>query len=80
MGIVPVMKEITLTVERDEESGGYVASWDDPQGKGGITTQGNNLTELQANIREAVQCHFDSGKAPKVIRLHFVTDPVLAVA
>jgi predicted RNase H-like HicB family nuclease len=74
------MKEITLTVERDEESGGYVASWDEPQGKGGITTQGQDLSELQANIREAVQCHFESKKAPKVIRLHFVTDPVLAVA
>ena len=74
------MKEITLTVERDEDSGGYVASWDEPQGKGGITTEGKDLTELQVNIRDAVQCHFGTAKAPRVIRLHFVTDPVLAVA
>jgi predicted RNase H-like HicB family nuclease len=74
------MKEITLTVERDEESGAYVASWDDPQGNGGITTQGNDLSELQTNIREAVCCHFGRAKAPRGIRLHFVSDPVLAVA
>ena len=74
------MKEITLTVERNEGSGAYVASWDEPQGNGGVTTQGKDLTELQANIREAVRCHFGTAKAPRVIRLHFVTDPVLAVA
>jgi predicted RNase H-like HicB family nuclease len=74
------MKEITFTVERDEDSGGYVASWDDPQGKGGITTQGKDLNELQANIREAVGCHFGRAKMPREIRLHFVSDPVLAVA
>ena len=74
------MKEITLIVERDEDSGGYVASWDDPQGHGGITTQGKDLNELQANIREAVGCHFGRAKLPRGIRLHFVSDPVLAVA
>ena len=31
------MKEITLTVDRDEDSGWFVASWDAPRGKGGIT-------------------------------------------
>jgi len=71
------MKEITLKVERDEESGWYVASWDAPRGKGGITTQGRGLRELQDNVREAVSCYFDEGKAPRSIRLHFVHDPVL---
>jgi hypothetical protein len=32
------MKEITLSVERDEDDAYFVASWDDPSGKGGITT------------------------------------------
>ena len=71
------MKEITLTVERDEESGWYVASWDAPRGKGGISTQGRDLRELQDNVKDAVACHFDDGKAPRSIRLHFVQDPVL---
>lgn len=70
------MNEITLCVERDEEGGGFVASWDAPGG-GGITTQGRDLRELESNVREAVRCHFDTGQAPRAIRLHFVTDPVL---
>ena len=41
------MKEITLTVERDDESGWFVASCDAPRGQGGITTQGRDLRELQ---------------------------------
>ncbi len=72
------MKEITLTVERDEESGWLVASWDAPRGQGGITTQGKDLHELERNVREAVSCYFDPGTAPGRIRLHFAHDPVLA--
>ena len=71
------MKEITLTVERDEGSGSYVASWDAPRGKGGFTTQGRELRELHDNVAEAVACYFDEGKAPRTIRPHFVQDPVL---
>jgi hypothetical protein len=36
------------------------------------------MEDLRQQVREAVQCHFDEGKAPKVIRLHFVKDEVLA--
>jgi len=50
------MYSIIFTVEA-EESGGYVAYWDDPRG-GGITTQGEALVDLQANILDAVRCHF----------------------
>jgi predicted RNase H-like HicB family nuclease len=72
------MREITLQVERDEASGVYVASWDDPAGAGGITTQGNELQELQDNVREAVRCHFEQEEMPREIRLHFVHDLVLS--
>jgi predicted RNase H-like HicB family nuclease len=74
-----MMNEYTVTVERDEESGWFVASWDAPEG-GGITTQGRDLGELQTNIQEAVRCHFDAPHAPRSIRLHFLRDPVLANA
>ena len=74
------MKEITLRVEHDAESGWLVASWDAPNGRGGITTQGKDLGDLQANVRNAVLCHFGKDKAPRAIRLHFVSDPVLATA
>jgi predicted RNase H-like HicB family nuclease len=73
------MNEITLSVERDDDSGWFVASWDAPGG-GGITTQGRDLRDLEANVREAVRCHFDDGQVPRTIRLHFVSDPVLAPA
>jgi len=52
-------------VDRDDESGWLVASWDAPDNGGGITTQGKDLGDLQANVREAVCCHFSKGKAPR---------------
>ncbi len=73
------MKEIVFTVQRDEESGWLVAAWDDPKG-GGITTQGKDIAELQAMVQDAVRCHFDGGRSPESVRLHFLADPVLATA
>lgn len=73
------MDEIVFSVSQDEDSGVLVASWDAPAG-GGITTQGADLQELQAMIRDAVSCHFEGGEGPRAIRLHFVHDPVLASA
>ncbi len=72
------MKEIAFTVERDETSGWFVAHWDAPRGRGGITTQGRSLRELEDNVRESVACHFEGGKQPGQIRLRFVNDAVLA--
>ena len=73
------MNEITLNVERDAESGFFVATWDDPA-TGGITTQAGDLGELQANVREAIACHFGTAAVPRQVRLHFVEDPVLQTA
>jgi predicted RNase H-like HicB family nuclease len=61
------MEEITLQVRRDEESGWLVASWDEPDGSGGITTQGEDLRDLQQQITEAVAIHFDEGEGPRRI-------------
>lgn len=45
----------------------------------GITTQADTAEELRAMVRDAVACYFDdSVEAPKLIRLHFVRDEVLA--
>lgn len=43
-----------------------------------IFTEGDDLDQLRANVREAVRCHFD-GAGPGVVRLHCVRDEVLAV-
>jgi len=73
------MDEIIFQVAPSEDSSLLVASWDDPQG-GGITTQGRDLHELQEQISDAVQCHFDSVAMPKRIRFHFTADPVLTTS
>lgn len=74
------MREITFSVEPCPETGGYVARWDDLPGRGGITTQGDSFAELDAMISDAVSAYFEPGQRPQTIRLHFVSDPVLAVA
>ena len=45
----------------------------------GIHTQGNSVVEIRRNVGEAVDCYFEGGTPrPKLIRLHFVRDEVLA--
>jgi predicted RNase H-like HicB family nuclease len=71
--------EITLTVKAAEE-GGFVATWDDPRG-GGITTQGDDLRDLQEMVRDAVEGYFRAAgtEPPRNVRLHFVEDPALSI-
>lgn len=53
------MSEITFTVERCEDSGVLVASWDEPSGQGGITAQGSEArmrgTYPGASVAEAIK-------------------------
>jgi len=72
--------QITLRIQRDDENGWLVASWDAPDGAGGITTQGQDVSDLQQQVTEAVATYFDEGTAPRRIRLHFVSNPVLVQA
>ncbi len=45
----------------------------------GIHTQGDTLDDLRTMVKDAVDCYFDQTMdAPKMIRLHFVRDEVLA--
>jgi predicted RNase H-like HicB family nuclease len=69
------MNEIIFEVREDETDGGFTAS-----ALGcGIHTEAETVEELRQNVREAVDCYFDDpSKAPKLIRLHFVRDEVLA--
>ncbi|MGH8020906.1 MAG: type II toxin-antitoxin system HicB family antitoxin [Opitutaceae bacterium] len=72
------MSEIIFEVREDEADGGYTAV---ALGHA-IATQGETLDELRQMVRDAVQCHFGdgvTGEMPRVIRLHFVRDEVLAV-
>jgi hypothetical protein len=67
------MVEIVFVVDEAPE-GGFTAR---AVGES-IFTEADTLDELRANVRSAVECHFDEGRAPKVIRLHIVRDEILA--
>ena len=58
------MNEIIFVIENAPE-GGYTAK---ALGEA-IFTEADDLTELHRNVREAVSCHFDEEKAPRIIRL-----------
>ncbi len=70
------MSEIIFQITQDETDGGFIAS---ALGYS-IVTEADTWEELRTNVREAVLCHFDEGKAPAVIRLHRVMDELLATA
>ncbi len=67
--------EIIFVVEEAPE-GGYVArALGEP-----IFTQANDVETLQRELRDAVICHFeDPAERPRMMRLHFVRDELLAV-
>lgn len=68
------MSELVFVVE-DAPEGGYTAR---ALGES-IFTEADTLIELHQQIRDAVRCHFDEPRTPRVIRLHFVRDELLAV-
>ena len=65
-------KEIIFLVE-DAPEGGYVA-----QALGySIFTEADTWEELKQAVRDAVQCHFEEGEQPDLIRLHIVREEVV---
>jgi hypothetical protein len=68
------MSEIIFVVEEAPESG-YTAR----ALRESIFAEADDLQQLEADIRDAVQCHFVDGERPAMIRLHFVREQLLAV-
>ena len=65
--------EILFNVEESPE-GGYLA-----RALGhAIFVQAESVPELHHQVRDAVSCHFEPEEKPRLIRLHFVRDEVLA--
>jgi hypothetical protein len=62
------MDEIVFEVTQ-EADGGYCAR---AVGEG-IFTQGDDLDDLRFMVRDATLAYFDEGKAPKTVRLNFLT-------
>lgn len=69
------MTELVFIIEEDPEGGLNARAVGQA-----IFTQADSLDELRKNIREAVECHFDDDEQrPRVVRLHFTRDEVLAL-
>ncbi len=68
------MKEVIFVVEEVPE-GGLTARALDVS----IFTEADSLPELHEKMRDAVRCHFEEEGRPRVIRLHFVREEVIAV-
>ncbi len=67
-------REIIFIVEESQE-GGYTAR---AMGES-IFTEADTAGELKINIIDAVKCHYDEGKEPRIIRLHYVKEELLAI-
>jgi hypothetical protein len=66
------MSEIIFKVESAPE-GGFTA-----QALGySIFTEADSWAQLRTMVKEAVQCHFEPGTGPTVIRLHQVHEELL---
>jgi hypothetical protein len=68
------MDEIIFVVEEAPE-GGFTAR---ALGSA-IFTEADDIAGLHQQVRDAVRCHFEAGQAPRMIRLHFVREQLLAV-
>lgn len=66
--------EIVFLVEEAPE-GGYTAHALNQA----IFTDGDTPEQVEANVRDAVRCHFDRDDFPRIIRLHYVRDDVIAI-
>jgi len=67
--------EIIFVVEEAPEGGYSARALGAP-----IFSEADDLEALQAEVRDAVLCHFeDEALRPRVIRLHLVRDRLIAV-
>lgn len=67
------MNEIIFIVEEAPEGGLSARAVGES-----IFAQGTDMADLHNQVRDAVRCHFEPDAVPKLIRLHFVRDEVIA--
>ena len=67
------MSEIVFLVEEAPEGGFIARALGEP-----VFTQAETFEDLREVVRDAVRCHFEAGSGPRLIRLHYVRDEVLA--
>lgn len=68
------MSEILFLVEEAPE-GGYTA-----RALGhSIYTEADTWEDLKVAIHDAVTCHFDENNKPRIIRIHYLREEIVAV-
>jgi hypothetical protein len=68
------MNELIFLVEEAPE-GGYTA-----RALGvSIFTEADDAESLEQNVRDAVRCHYEGDEIPRIVRLHFTREEVIAV-
>lgn len=65
--------EIIFIIEESPEMGYEARALDYS-----IYTEADTIEEIKLMIRDAVQCHFNEKDMPKLIRLHFVKEEIMA--
>lgn len=60
---------------RESPEGGYEAR----ALSAAIFTEADSVDELREMVKDAVDCHFEDADRPRIIRLHFVRDEVIAL-
>ena len=66
------MNEIVFVVEQAPEGGLTARALGES-----IFTEADSEAELRVAVQDAVHCHFDEGKSPRIIRLHFIREELL---
>ena len=69
----PMASEIIFIIEESKESGYEARALEHS-----IFTEADSMESLKSMIKDAVQCHFDEKDMPKVIRLHYVKEEIMA--
>jgi predicted RNase H-like HicB family nuclease len=68
------MKNEIIFIVEDSLEGGYEA-----RAAGySIYTQAETLEELKENMREAVAVHFEPDEKPRLIRMHYIKEEIIA--
>jgi hypothetical protein len=67
------MEELIFLVEEAPEGGLTARALG-----GSIFTEADDPASLREQVRDAVRCHYEEGKGPRLIRLHFVREEVIA--
>ena len=65
--------EIIFIIEESSETGYEARALDHS-----IYTEADTIEELKVMIKDAVQCHFNEQDMPRLIRLHYIKEEIMA--